>query len=91
MLQLILTVPHMDPRHWRYDFVEAKPYLVNGTCNNMGASSSVSYRSSAQEWLDEKQEQHTDDGVENPVSQSAVRHAPGESDKPNSMRSPATD
>ena len=64
---LILTVPHMTPRHWRYDFVEAKPYLLNGTCNNMGASSSVSYRSSAQEWLDEKQEQ-IDDGVEQPVS-----------------------
>ncbi|MCP1499759.1 hypothetical protein J2Y86_004466 [Pseudomonas migulae] len=65
---VILTVPHMEPQHFRYDFVEAKPYLVNGTCNNMGASSSVSYRSSAQEWLDEKQEQHTA-GVENPVSQ----------------------
>ncbi|WP_095144914.1 SpvB/TcaC N-terminal domain-containing protein [Pseudomonas sp. Irchel s3b6] len=64
---LIVTVPHMEPRHWRYDFVKAKPYLVNGTCNNMGASSGVSYRSSAQEWLDEKQEQHLA-GVENPVS-----------------------
>ncbi|TVT79434.1 SpvB/TcaC N-terminal domain-containing protein [Pseudomonas sp. H3(2019)] len=65
---LIVTVPHMEPRHWRYDFVKAKPYLVSGTCNNMGASSSVSYRSSAQEWLDEKQEQHNA-GVENPISQ----------------------
>ncbi len=64
---VILTVPHMAPQHWRYDFVKAKPYLVNGTCNNMGASSRVNYRSSAQEWLDEKQEQHGD-GVENPVS-----------------------
>ncbi|UWF52171.1 toxin [Pseudomonas sp. N3-W] len=64
---LIVTVPHMEPRHWRYDFVKAKPYLVNGTCNNMGASSSVTYRSSSQEWLDEKQEQ-IEDGVETPVS-----------------------
>ncbi len=64
---VILTVPHMEPRHWRYDFVKAKPYLVNGTCNNMGASSRVTYRSSAQEWLDEKQEQ-IDAGVDKPVS-----------------------
>lgn len=63
---LILTVPHMTPRHWRYDFVKAKPYLMNRTCNNMGAISSVTYRSSAQEWLDEKHEQHAAD-IENPV------------------------
>ncbi|KQZ91899.1 SpvB/TcaC N-terminal domain-containing protein [Pseudomonas sp. Root562] len=65
---VILTVPYMEPRHWRYDFVKAKPYLVNATCNNMGASSRVTYRSSAQEWLDEKQEQ-IGAGVENPLSQ----------------------
>ncbi|VVO43523.1 SpvB/TcaC N-terminal domain-containing protein [Pseudomonas fluorescens] len=52
---LILTVPHMSPRHWRYDFVDAKPYLLNATNNNMGAAGSVTYRSCAQEWLDEKQ------------------------------------
>ncbi|MHC8402486.1 SpvB/TcaC N-terminal domain-containing protein [Pseudomonas sp. MDT1-17] len=51
---LILTVPHMAPRHWRYDFVKAKPYLVNATNNNMGTATGVAYRSSAQEWLDEK-------------------------------------
>ncbi|WP_339545651.1 SpvB/TcaC N-terminal domain-containing protein [Pseudomonas sp. RA_35y_Pfl2_P32] len=64
---LIVSVPHMTPRHWRYDFVQNKPYLMHGTCNNMGASSRVTYRSSAQEWLDEKREQH-DAGVANPVS-----------------------
>ncbi|MGZ9740514.1 SpvB/TcaC N-terminal domain-containing protein [Pseudomonas sp. GNP012] len=53
---LILTVPHMKPEHWRYDFVSAKPYLVNASHNNMGAVTGVSYRSSAQEWLDEKAE-----------------------------------
>ncbi len=52
---LILTVPHMSPQHWRYDFVDAKPYLLSSSNNNMGAAGSVSYRSSAQEWLDEKQ------------------------------------
>ena len=64
---LILTVPHMTPRHWRYDLAHTKPYLMCATCNNMGASSLVVYRSSAQEWLDEKQEQHNN-GVTNPVS-----------------------
>ncbi|WP_454846428.1 SpvB/TcaC N-terminal domain-containing protein [Pseudomonas farris] len=52
---LILTVPHMTPRHWRYDFVPAKPYLLTASNNNMGCSTQVLYRSSAQEWLDEKQ------------------------------------
>jgi hypothetical protein len=53
---LILTVPHMKPQHWRYDFVSAKPYLVSASHNNMGAVTGVNYRSSAQEWLDEKAE-----------------------------------
>ncbi|VEF12574.1 toxin [Pseudomonas fluorescens] len=53
---LILTVPHMKPRHWRYDFVAAKPYLMRSSNNNMGCSASIVYRSSAQEWLDEKQQ-----------------------------------
>ncbi|WP_300728155.1 SpvB/TcaC N-terminal domain-containing protein [Pseudomonas sp.] len=51
---LILTVTHPAPRHWRYDFVTEKPYLLTGTDNNMGAVGRLSYRSSAQEWLDEK-------------------------------------
>lgn len=53
---LILTVTHMKPQHWRYDFVAAKPYLLTASNNNMGCSTSVVYRSSAQEWLDEKQQ-----------------------------------
>lgn len=52
---LILSVPHLKPQHWRYDFVAAKPYLLTGSNNNMGCSATVEYRSSAQEWLDEKQ------------------------------------
>ena len=51
---LILTVPHIQPQHWRYDFVPAKPYLLTSSNNNMGCSTRVVYRSSAQEWLDEK-------------------------------------
>ncbi|MEB0151399.1 toxin TcdB middle/N-terminal domain-containing protein, partial [Pseudomonas sp. CCC2.2] len=25
---LIFTSPHMSPRHWRCDFVQAKPYML---------------------------------------------------------------
>lgn len=53
---LVLTVPHMSPRHWRYDFISAKPYLLNRSNNNMGALSLIDYRSSAQEFLDEEDE-----------------------------------
>ena len=55
---LILTVPHMSPRHWRFDCPQIKPYLLQQTNNNMGAVGTVTYRSSAQEWLDEKQALH---------------------------------
>ncbi|MBC3363975.1 SpvB/TcaC N-terminal domain-containing protein [Pseudomonas sp. SWRI154] len=62
---LILSVPHhapdLHPRHWRYDFVATRPYLLSATNNNMGCSSSLSYRSSAQFWLDEKAQRVTID------------------------------
>lgn len=51
---LMLTVTHPKPQHWRYDFESAKPYLLTASNNNMGCSANVTYRSSAQEWLDEK-------------------------------------
>ncbi|QZP35155.1 SpvB/TcaC N-terminal domain-containing protein [Pseudomonas sp. DR48] len=51
---LILSVTHTTAQHWRYEFVSEKPYLLTGTNNNMGAAGSIRYRSSAQEWLDEK-------------------------------------
>ncbi|MEB0045104.1 MULTISPECIES: SpvB/TcaC N-terminal domain-containing protein [unclassified Pseudomonas] len=53
---LILSVPHIEPRHWRYDFVDTRPYLLNASNNNTGCNTQVTYRSSAQEWLDEKQQ-----------------------------------
>ncbi|CAH5248056.1 SpvB/TcaC N-terminal domain-containing protein [Klebsiella oxytoca] len=56
MAELVLSVPHMTPCHWRYRFNSVKPYLLNTLNNNMGAQRSLSWRSSAQEWLDEKQE-----------------------------------
>ncbi|OEC52093.1 SpvB/TcaC N-terminal domain-containing protein [Pseudomonas sp. AP42] len=56
---LILTAAHQTPIHWRYDFYSQKPWLLIRTDNNMGAQASIKYRSSAQEWLDEKRELHT--------------------------------
>ena len=51
---LIFSVNQGQTRHWRYDFVAQKPYLLTSTNNNMGVAEHVVYRSSAQEWLDEK-------------------------------------
>lgn len=56
MASLIFSLPHPTPQHWRYDFATAKPWLLSGTNNNMGGDTSLIYRSSAQEWLDEKKE-----------------------------------
>lgn len=62
---LILSVPHampdMEPRHWRYDFVATRPYLLSATNNNMGCSTTLAYRSSAQFWLDEKAQRAAQD------------------------------
>ncbi|MBV4452394.1 MULTISPECIES: SpvB/TcaC N-terminal domain-containing protein [Pseudomonas] len=52
---LIVSSPLLTPRHWHLDLNGAKPYLMNASCNNMGSSTQLIYRSSAQEWLDEKQ------------------------------------
>ncbi|MCG1042576.1 toxin [Mycetohabitans sp. B8] len=56
MASVVLSVPHPSPKHWRYDFARAKPYLMNVINNNMGMAHRIVYRSSAQEWLDEKQQ-----------------------------------
>ncbi|CAI8999568.1 Insecticide toxin TcdB-like protein [Pseudomonas sp. IT-P2] len=53
---LVFCQPGELRRYWRYDFVDIKPYLLTATNNNMGASGSIHYRSSAQEWLDEKRQ-----------------------------------
>lgn len=52
---LVLNVPYMAPRSWKLEFFAMKPYLLQTVSNNLGASSSFLYRSSAQYWLDEKQ------------------------------------
>ncbi|KAG0186700.1 hypothetical protein DFQ28_007420 [Apophysomyces sp. BC1034] len=46
--------PGQAPQHWRYDFASTKPYLLSAIDNNRGAQTRIAYRSSAQEWLDEK-------------------------------------
>ncbi|WP_439145452.1 toxin TcdB middle/N-terminal domain-containing protein, partial [Xenorhabdus bovienii] len=51
---IILTVPHMTVQHWRLDMTQHKPGLLNTINNNMGAETTLFYRSSAQFWLDEK-------------------------------------
>lgn len=51
---LVLTVPHPTVRHWRCSFSAVKPYLLNRINNNIGLDVELTYRSSAQEWLDEK-------------------------------------
>ncbi|WP_421512424.1 SpvB/TcaC N-terminal domain-containing protein (plasmid) [Enterobacter sp. JS8-1] len=58
---ILLTLPHMPVQHWRLDLVTRKPLLLNAINNNMGADTTLEYRSSAQFWLDEKQ-QLTDAG-----------------------------
>lgn len=64
---LIFTKPHMKPRHWCYDLQSAKPYLITSSNNNLGCSASVVYRSSAQQWLDEKLERLTEKPDEAPA------------------------
>ncbi|WP_433646736.1 SpvB/TcaC N-terminal domain-containing protein [Kosakonia pseudosacchari] len=56
---LILTVPHPQVRHYVCHLSEVKPWLLNQMRNNMGAKHAFTYRSSAQFWLDEKQEAAT--------------------------------
>ncbi|MTH48114.1 SpvB/TcaC N-terminal domain-containing protein [Intestinirhabdus alba] len=53
---LVLTVPHPVPTHWVCHLTESKPWLLKGTNNNMGARCALTYRSSAQFWLDEKRD-----------------------------------
>ena len=53
---VILTVPHHNVRHFCLTLTGQKPWLLDEINNNMGASTTLFYRSSAQFWLDEKSE-----------------------------------
>lgn len=53
---LIVSFSHPKLRHWRYDFAQQKPYLLDEIDQACGSLSQLHYRSSAQEWLDEKQQ-----------------------------------
>jgi hypothetical protein len=57
---LIVSVLYEHPRHWRYDFFDERPSLLIYTTNNLGAQAKVRYRSSAQEWLDEKKQRRAE-------------------------------
>ncbi|WP_336769001.1 SpvB/TcaC N-terminal domain-containing protein [Pantoea endophytica] len=59
---IVLTTPHPVPRHWVYHLAKSRPWLLNGMNNNMGASHTLHYRSSAQYWLDEKAAAEKDGG-----------------------------
>lgn len=53
---IILTVPHMSPAHWHLELEGNTPLLLHDIDNHRGAKTTLSYRSSAQFWLDEKQQ-----------------------------------
>ena len=59
MSSILLSIPHQKPRHFRFDPMPVKAYLLNEVNNNMGTSYQLKYRSSAQCWLDEKLEWQT--------------------------------
>lgn len=54
---LVFTQTHPKVKHWIYAFNEGKKaYLMEQTNNNHGLNTRLIYRSSAQEWLDEKKD-----------------------------------
>ncbi|MBW5407615.1 SpvB/TcaC N-terminal domain-containing protein [Morganella morganii] len=53
---MILTRPLPVLHHWLFEFSTKKPWILSEINNNMGVNYSLSYRSSAQLWLDEKAE-----------------------------------
>lgn len=54
MGSLVLTVPHMKPRSWVLNFAAIRPWLLTTVVDNVGGRTELTYRSSAQGWLDEK-------------------------------------
>lgn len=67
---VLLTVPHaqpgLSPRTWLLDLNVSKPWLLKEICENTGSRTLLSYRSSAQAWLDEKKARQ--EAGETPVS-----------------------
>ncbi|EPF0317284.1 SpvB/TcaC N-terminal domain-containing protein [Enterobacter chuandaensis] len=54
MGSLILTIPDGPLRNWVLNFSDIRPWLLDTVVDNMGGRTALSYRSSAQAWLDEK-------------------------------------
>jgi hypothetical protein len=53
---VLLTVPYPRVQHWCCHLNAVKPWLLSAMNNNMGTHRTFTYRSSAQFWLDEKQQ-----------------------------------
>lgn len=54
---LLLSESSPQPRHWCYDFCqEQKPYLLNAINNNLGARSTLTYRSSTSFYLADRRQ-----------------------------------
>jgi hypothetical protein len=54
-VSVVLSNAFADIKHVRLDFAPAgKPYLLNSFSSGLGMAVNIGYRSSAQEWLDEK-------------------------------------
>lgn len=51
---ILLTKSYPAPQHWVLSLQNKKPWLLTSINNNMGLVQNLSYRSSAQFWLDEK-------------------------------------
>ncbi|MEK1943294.1 MAG: SpvB/TcaC N-terminal domain-containing protein [Pseudomonas sp.] len=54
VLTQVASDSNLQRRHWRFDLSSAKPYLLSHVSNNCGACTTLTHRSSVQEWLDEK-------------------------------------
>ncbi|MBS3049637.1 SpvB/TcaC N-terminal domain-containing protein [Enterobacter mori] len=54
-LSLVVSERHMGARHWRLTLTTQQPWLLKSIDNRRGLRSELRYRSSADFWLDEKQ------------------------------------
>lgn len=54
MGSLVLTIPHISPRSWVLNICPVRPWLLTIVVDNLGGRTELKYRSSAQNWLDEK-------------------------------------
>ncbi|WP_235843660.1 SpvB/TcaC N-terminal domain-containing protein [Morganella psychrotolerans] len=53
-VSLVVSERHMKARHWRLNLTSEQPWLLKTITNHCGFYTQLSYRSSADYWLDEK-------------------------------------